>query len=102
MTREISQYIFYFNSGDSLQLQIMVRRGVHSGHRVDFKSGISGRFKIGFYVHIGFYIIVDPFLSRVKSDSVIKSGVYRVFRSVLNNSKQRVQNQLVKQINKIN
>lgn len=64
-------------------------KGVHSGHWVDFGSGVSGRFKIGFCVHIGFYIIIDPFLSRVKSNSVIKSDAYRVIRSCLNTSRRK-------------
>ena len=59
-------------------------RGVHSGHRVDFGSGVSGRFKIEFCVHISFYIIVTPFLSWVKSSSIIRSGEYEVNESVLN------------------
>ena len=34
-------------------------------------------------VHIEFYIIVSPFLSRVKSDSIIRTGDYRVIEFVL-------------------
>ena len=50
--------------------------GVHSGHRVDFRSGISSQFKIVSCIHIGFYIILNSFGSRVNSDSVIKSDLF--------------------------
>ena len=39
-----------------------------------------GRFKIGFCVQIGFYLVVNPFLSWVRS------GEFQVIRSVLNPS----------------
>ena len=42
--------------------------------------------KLGLVSTIVFYIIVNPFLYQVKSGSVIRSGEYRVFRSVLNTS----------------
>lgn len=36
-------------------------RGIHSGHRVDIRLGVSGRFEIKFCVHIVFYIILNLF-----------------------------------------
>ena len=62
-------------------------RGVHSRHQVGFGFSISGRFKIGFCAPIDFYIIVNPFLSWVKSGSVTRLGEYKVIRFVLNTRK---------------
>lgn len=46
-------------------------------------SGVLGRFKIESYFHIGFYIIVNLFLSWVKSISVTRLGKSRIIESVL-------------------
>ena len=35
-------------------------RGVYSDHQVDFALDVSSRFKIGSFVRIDFYIIVNP------------------------------------------
>lgn len=52
--------------------------------RVDYESGVLGQFKLGFCAYIGFYIIVDAFLSRVNSRSLVtRSGEYRIIGSVL-------------------
>ena len=61
-------------------------RGIHWGHRVDFRLGVSGRFKIGSCIHIDVYIIVNPFLSRIISNSVTTSSKYQIIESVLNTS----------------
>lgn len=63
--KSITHFISYWNP---------FSRGVHSGHRVDYGLCVSDWFKVGFCLHIGFYIIVNLFLSRVKSGSVTKSG----------------------------
>ena len=49
-------------------------RSVHSGHRVDFGSGVSNRFKIGSCVHIGFHIILNSFWNGVKDELCYKVG----------------------------
>ena len=61
----------------------MIIRGFHSSLWVNFGLGVSCQFKIGFYVYISFYLIVNPFLSRVKSGSISESGGYRIIGSVL-------------------
>ena len=38
-----------------------IRRDVNLSHWVNFNSCILGRFKIGFYVYIDFYIILNLF-----------------------------------------
>ena len=43
--------------------------------------------KIGFCVHIDFYIIANSFVSRFKSDTVKRLGDYQVLGSVLNTSR---------------
>lgn len=48
--------------GSAILLSLLVLlRGVISGHRVSLVSGVSGRVKIEFCVHIYFCIIVNPF-----------------------------------------
>ena len=64
-------------------------RGVYSGHWINFELGVSGWFKIRFCIHIGFYIIINPF-SRVKSDTITKPGEYLVVGFVLNTFKSAV------------
>ena len=58
------------------------RRGVYWGHQINFRSNVLGRFKIGFCVHIdfyiNFYIIVNLFLSEVELGLVIRSGEHLV------------------------
>ena len=44
----------------------VICRGVHSGHRIDFGSRVSGRFKIGFFVYIDFYMILKFILKSVR------------------------------------
>lgn len=52
-------------------------RGVYSGHRIDYGLAVSGRFEMGLWVLIVFYIIVNHFLSPVKLNSIaIVSGLF--------------------------
>ena len=48
-------------SGMLRKIEMIQARGVHSGHRVDFRSHVSGRFKIESCVHIDYYIILNSF-----------------------------------------
>ena len=59
-------------------------RGVHSAHRVDFGSRLLGRFKIGLFVHIDSYIILNSYECQVKTGLVIRSGKLRVIEFILN------------------
>ena len=45
----------------SLEDSITTNKGVYLGYRVDFGLRISGRFKIGSYICIDFYIILNSF-----------------------------------------
>ena len=63
---------------------MQMKKGVYSGYWVDFGLGILDWFEIGFCVCIVFYMIINHFLSRVKSDSIIKSCEFWFIKSVLN------------------
>ena len=64
--------LYYLYIGD------VACRGVHSSHRVNLRLGVSCWFKFGSCVHINFYIILNSFRSRIKSDSVSRLDKYRV------------------------
>ena len=51
--------------------------------RVNFGSGVSGRFKIGSCEHIGFYIFLHSFWSQVKSGLITRSGNYQTTWSLM-------------------
>lgn len=57
-----------------------------SGHQVDFGLDILSRFKIGYHVNV--FICDFKFILKFgsKSDSVTRSGKFRVVATVLNNS----------------
>ena len=61
-------------------------RGAYSRHWIDFGSNVSGRFKIELCIHIGFNVIVNPFIYRVKYNSITRSNEYRIIGSILNTS----------------
>ena len=50
----------------------------YSPYRIDSKSGVLNQFIIEFCIHVGFYIIINLFLSWVKSGFDIRSNEYRI------------------------
>ena len=59
-------------------------RDIHLDILINFKLCDSSWFKIGFCIHINFFIIVNLFLNRVKLSSIIKLSEYPVIGFVLN------------------
>ena len=65
------------------QLYYCDKRGVYLDHWIDFSLGVFIQFKIEFYVYIDCYIVIILFLTRIKSNSVLKSDIYQMIRSIL-------------------
>ena len=56
---------------------------VYSSFRVNFRSSVSGRFKIESCVHIDFYIILNSFWSRIRFQDQVNTGSSGLFYTSL-------------------